>query len=98
MPQDNDPPNGSPPKESATPPGGLNRRTFEIRSGRATMEMSGFHEAATPPREHIESHPTGTRLAVLSLGALGVVYGDIGTSPLYAVQAAFTGKHGFAPT
>jgi KUP system potassium uptake protein len=25
----------------------------------------------------------------LSLGALGVVFGDIGTSPLYAVQAIF---------
>ncbi len=30
------------------------------------------------------------RLGVLSLAALGVVYGDIGTSPLYAIQAVFT--------
>src|SRR6202049_2442028 len=30
------------------------------------------------------------RLGVLSLGALGVVFGDIGTSPLYALQAAFS--------
>lgn len=29
-------------------------------------------------------------MAALMLGALGVVYGDIGTSPLYAVQAVFT--------
>ncbi len=28
-------------------------------------------------------------LAALSLGALGVVFGDIGTSPLYAIQAVF---------
>jgi len=27
------------------------------------------------------------------LGALGVVYGDIGTSPLYAIQATFVGAH-----
>ncbi len=27
--------------------------------------------------------------AALSLGALGVVFGDIGTSPLYALQAIF---------
>src|ERR1039457_5139847 len=27
------------------------------------------------------------------LGAIGVVYGDIGTSPLYAIQASFTGPH-----
>ena len=30
-------------------------------------------------------------LTVLSLAALGVVFGDIGTSPLYAFQQAFTG-------
>jgi KUP system potassium uptake protein len=29
----------------------------------------------------------------LSLGALGVVYGDIGTSPLYALKECFTGDH-----
>ncbi len=29
------------------------------------------------------------RLGALSLGALGIVYGDIGTSPLYALQAVF---------
>jgi KUP system potassium uptake protein len=30
---------------------------------------------------------------VLALAALGVVFGDIGTSPLYAMQAIFTGDH-----
>ncbi len=33
------------------------------------------------------------RLAALSLGALGVVFGDIGTSPLYAFKEAFGGAH-----
>ena len=33
----------------------------------------------------------------LSLGALGVVYGDIGTSPLYTVQLIFAGDHPMAP-
>ena len=37
-------------------------------------------------------------LAALALGALGVVYGDIGTSPLYAMKEAFTGAHGLPPT
>lgn len=36
-------------------------------------------------------------LVVLSLAALGVVYGDIGTSPLYAFKEAFAGTHGLAP-
>lgn len=33
------------------------------------------------------------RLLALGLGALGVVYGDIGTSPLYAIRECFNGKH-----
>ncbi len=39
--------------------------------------------------------PTGRALAILALGALGVVYGDIGTSPLYALKECFSGPHGF---
>jgi KUP system potassium uptake protein len=37
-------------------------------------------------------------MAGLSLGALGVVYGDIGTSPLYAMGECFHGAHGIALT
>ncbi len=36
---------------------------------------------------------TGKRLAMMALAALGVVYGDIGTSPLYAVKEVFAGNH-----
>jgi len=32
-------------------------------------------------------------LGALALGALGVVYGDIGTSPLYTIHEAFAGAH-----
>src|SRR4051794_21434406 len=41
-----------------------------------------------PATERAALHPTGR--AALALGALGVVFGDIGTSPLYAVQTVFT--------
>ena len=37
--------------------------------------------------------PRGKALAGLALGALGVVYGDIGTSPLYALKECFLGPH-----
>ncbi len=40
----------------------------------------------------------GRYLATISLVALGVVYGDIGTSPLYAMRECFHGPHGVAPT
>ncbi len=33
------------------------------------------------------------KVSPLVLGAIGVVYGDIGTSPLYAIQATFSGTH-----
>ncbi len=36
-------------------------------------------------------------LAKVALGALGVVYGDIGTSPLYAMKECFTGAHAVEP-
>ena len=35
---------------------------------------------------------------ILSLAALGVVYGDIGTSPLYALRECFHSNHGVAAT
>jgi KUP system potassium uptake protein len=40
--------------------------------------------------------PRGKYLALLSLTALGIVYGDIGTSPLYAVRESFHPSHGIA--
>lgn len=42
--------------------------------------------------------PTGKALVGLTFGALGVVYGDIGTSPLYALRECFAPEHGLAPT
>lgn len=45
-----------------------------------------------------EQEPKGKRLAVLSLAALGVVYGDIGTSPLYAIRECFHGEYGIDPS
>jgi KUP system potassium uptake protein len=62
-------------------------------------------ETPTPPlqgQSEIEkshgAHPHGKRLALLSLGALGIVYGDIGTSPLYSMRECFHGVHAVPPT
>jgi len=43
----------------------------------------------------VPQHRPTSSLAVLTLGALGVVYGDIGTSPLYAFKEVFA--HGHVP-
>jgi len=40
----------------------------------------------------------GSRLPFLVLAALGVVYGDIGTSPLYALRECFAGTHAIPVT
>jgi KUP system potassium uptake protein len=51
-----------------------------------------------PERAAVEENPTGRRLAVLTVTALGVVYGDIGTSPLYALRECFKPEYGISAT
>lgn len=41
---------------------------------------------------------TKSSLAALTVAAVGIVYGDIGTSPLYTMQEVFAPKHGLALT
>jgi KUP system potassium uptake protein len=43
-------------------------------------------------------HGAHSRLLPLTLTALGVVYGDIGTSPLYALRESFYGSHSVPPS
>ena len=50
---------------------------------------------AVASHHHQPAH--GVDLAKLGLGAIGVVYGDIGTSPLYAIKECVTLPHGVAP-
>lgn len=50
----------------------------EARLGSTEGAGSGHH------------HGSNVKNSALALGALGVVYGDIGTSPLYAIREAFT--------
>jgi KUP system potassium uptake protein len=48
-------------------------------------------DASRPEGPGAVAHADG--LPKLMLGALGVVYGDIGTSPLYALRETFVGHH-----
>jgi KUP system potassium uptake protein len=43
------------------------------------------------------SEPGKKALHLMVIGAIGVVFGDIGTSPLYTLQEAFSGEHGMPP-
>ena len=52
------------------------------------------HETDDPA--HLKT-PKGRYLYLLALGALGVVYGDIGTSPLYAFRESLGEQYGLVP-
>ena len=58
-------------------------------------------ESGDPDQHHGHGHPpakpVGKRLAILSLTALGVVYGDVGTSPLYTMRETFSPEYGLTP-
>jgi len=54
-----------------------------------------LHGGHPPPHEH---HRSPKYIATMCLGALGVVYGDIGTSPLYALRECFHGPYAVPPT
>ena len=45
-----------------------------------------------------DSSTQGRGLLVLGLAAIGVVYGDIGTSPIYAIRESFHTSYGLAAT
>ena len=65
---------------------------------------SGDPLAGAPPLETLSradggdhASAKGRKLPVLMLGALGVVFGDIGTSPLYALKATVLATEGGLP-
>jgi KUP system potassium uptake protein len=57
-----------------------------------SSEIQDLHASAPP------SPPSTPSTAALALLALGVVYGDIGTSPLYAAKETFNPQHGIPLT
>jgi KUP system potassium uptake protein len=65
-----------------------------------TVAPADASRAERPVRHRttIREEATGRRLVALSFTALGVVYGDIGTSPLYAFREAFNPHYGLQPT
>ncbi len=61
----------------------------------APAETSQSSSAEPTTTSQHAPHPAGAALVV---GALGVVFGDIGTSPLYALRETFLHGSGMAPT
>jgi KUP system potassium uptake protein len=57
--------------------------------------MSDNAETSEPAERPAGPHPK-SNLVKLALGAIGIVFGDIGTSPIYAFRETFTGRHHLA--
>ena len=61
----------------------MTANTRDAKGGASTGDI-----AAGPPAHSSQD------LVALCFGALGIVFGDIGTSPLYALRECFAGEHG----
>ena len=61
-----------------------------------TGSVSDAAMSGERPLQHDESGHGKEGLAKLALAAVGVVFGDIGTSPLYAFRETFVGHHPLA--
>jgi KUP system potassium uptake protein len=74
---------------------------WRLLSGNSSTSSPRLAPSVSRTTNHARTgaHPEhSSPLALLTLGALGVVYGDIGTSPLYALRECFHGEHGVAAT
>ena len=72
---------------------------MENRNGRtasSTEAIPAGHAALTEAEEHGESQADRAGLAGLSVAALGVVFGDIGTSPVYTFRECFNPERGLS--
>lgn len=61
---------------------------------KALLKLETKHQSSNEVQVNSSAHPQTTKYKLLlTLAALGVVYGDIGTSPLYALKEAFHHSH-----
>src|SRR6266513_663844 len=81
--------------------GGHRRSGATDRGARFAAARPGCIRRAALPRQHavaaaVRAMNNSRRLSVSAvIGAMGIVYGDIGTSPLYALQSALDAAGGF---
>lgn len=66
---------------------------MSVTEGTAGEAPEPVDPAALSPASRASHGPHPGNIVKLALGALGVVFGDIGTSPLYAMRDTFAGHH-----
>ena len=78
----------------------VGRRAWSAVHGHCRRRRARWRATAIGSLDHAFAHQTQS-MPILVLGALGVVYGDIGTSPIYAfreaLHAASSGEAAVAP-
>jgi KUP system potassium uptake protein len=60
------------------------------------MNEASAAEAMPEVRDPPAGHHVQGSLLKLTVGAIGIVFGDIGTSPLYAFRETFAGHHHYS--
>ncbi len=85
-------------RTSDTPPSDAAASSPAEAAPHADPEPRSSLPGAEQGHGHSAAEATGIRLLKLAFGAIGVVYGDIGTSPLYAVRECFDEHHGVEAT
>ena len=90
----------APDSQPSPPQGGSQQAATDNvpSAGQEKPASPGTPPEIPPPSDAHNGHgeSNSARNLALALAALGVVYGDIGTSPLYAVRECFHGQHAIA--
>src|SRR5690554_5871714 len=74
------------------------KQTAQLHREDGSQSSLDTHPSHKETLTHDRQRPRGRYLLYLALGALGVVFGDIGTSPLYAFRESFHGAYGLSAT
>ena len=77
---------------------GVQSASYGEPSAQRDWQSPRLHELMNPPPTSSGRTSAATSRHHLALVALGIVFGDIATSPLYAVKECFSGPYGIAAT
>ena len=81
------------PEDLGTGPKDAKPQSVQSEPQNMNLTATGGAQAEAPHDiTHGHGHPNGP-LYKLAIGAIGIVFGDIGTSPIYAFRETFAGHH-----
>ena len=85
-------------EDIARGPGDAKQQSVESESQGMSITATGAAEVVTAEHDHdLVAHGHQGPLYKMAIGAIGVVFGDIGTSPIYSFRETFAGHHPLSP-